>query len=85
MSVPNQRCAGIDVSKGTLDIAISNIASQLHILAQRERSFWFYVNAYSGGKYHDLAPWPESLFILPESVFTRPELPFTPPESFLTH
>ena len=27
MSVSNQRCAGIDVSKGTLDIAISNNAS----------------------------------------------------------
>ncbi|MCK0258325.1 IS110 family transposase [Citrobacter freundii] len=31
MSVSNQRCAGIDVSKGTLDIAISNIASQLAV------------------------------------------------------
>ncbi|UAN57414.1 hypothetical protein [Serratia sp. JSRIV004] len=59
--------------------------SLLHILAQREHSFWGNVNAYSGGKYHDFAPWPESLFILPESVFTRPELPFTPPELFLTH
>lgn len=28
MSVSNQRCAGIDVSKCTLDFAISNIASQ---------------------------------------------------------
>jgi hypothetical protein len=34
MSVSNQRCAGIDVSKGTLDIAISNIAS--HSLCQME-------------------------------------------------
>jgi transposase len=31
MSVSNQRCAGIDVSKGTLDIAISNIASQFTV------------------------------------------------------
>ena len=31
MSVLNQRCAGIDVSKGTLDIAISNIASQFTV------------------------------------------------------
>lgn len=31
MSVSNQRCAGIDVSKDTLDIAISNIASQLTV------------------------------------------------------
>ncbi len=31
MSVSNHRCAGIDVSKGTLDIAISNIASQFTV------------------------------------------------------
>ena len=31
MSVSNQRGAGIDVSKDTLDIAISNIASQLTV------------------------------------------------------
>lgn len=31
MSVSNQRCAGMDVSKGTLDIAISNIASQFTV------------------------------------------------------
>lgn len=31
MSVSNQRCAGIDVSKGTLDIAISNNASQFTV------------------------------------------------------
>lgn len=31
MSVSNHRCAGIDVSKGTLDIAISNNASQFTV------------------------------------------------------
>lgn len=31
MSVSNHRCAGIDVSKGTLNIAISNIASQFTV------------------------------------------------------
>ncbi|EBM3803698.1 IS110 family transposase [Salmonella enterica] len=32
MSVSNQRCAGIDVSKSTLDIAISNIAQSFTVL-----------------------------------------------------
>lgn len=32
MSVSNQRCAGIDVSKSTLDIAISNIARSFTVL-----------------------------------------------------
>lgn len=31
MSVSNQRCTGIDVSKGTLDMAISSTASQLTV------------------------------------------------------
>jgi transposase len=31
MSVSNQRCAGIDVSKNTLDIAISNIAQSFTV------------------------------------------------------
>ncbi|MFI4630041.1 IS110 family transposase [Klebsiella quasipneumoniae subsp. similipneumoniae] len=31
MSMSNHRCAGIDVSKGTLDIAISNIASKFTV------------------------------------------------------
>lgn len=31
MSVSNQRCAGIDVSKSTLDIAISSIARQFTV------------------------------------------------------
>jgi transposase len=31
MSVSNQRCAGIDVSKSTLDIAISNIAQSFTV------------------------------------------------------
>lgn len=31
MSVSNQRCAGIDVSKNTLDIAISSIAQQFNV------------------------------------------------------
>lgn len=31
MSVSNQRCAGIDVSKSTLDISISSIAQQFTV------------------------------------------------------
>lgn len=31
MSESNQRCAGIDVSKSTLDIAISNIAQSFTV------------------------------------------------------
>ncbi|WP_447878777.1 hypothetical protein [Serratia fonticola] len=42
----------------TIQIRLSTprALNSLHILAERERCFWFFVNAYSGGKYHDLAP-----------------------------